>query len=321
MYFEGKASRNNIKKLAQELNTPGFGKSFMEEQWENADSSMNAFVRERIFDSIKKDIKPERSFHIKRWLQIAAIIIAVVSTSLSVFLLYNEKLPADMSFTVEKGQKASMTLSDGTRVWLNSGTTVSYGKRFNKNERVVCLNGEAYFEVAHNPSAPFVVDCNGMLVKALGTAFNVKAYQTDRYIQTSLVHGKVEISDQVKRVILTPNQSLVYNRVDHKMMKVDEYDCLQFAGWRNNQLYFDSQSFADIVLTLERNYNVKFIFISESLKKYRYTGTVGNTSIDSMLQLFSMTSPLIYQIKGSTIYLDENPNTKAIFDDMILSKK
>lgn len=321
MYFDGRASRNNMKKLAQELNTPGFGKTFMEEQWDNAEATMNAFVRERIFENIKEDIKPRRSYHFKKWLQAAAIIIAVVSTSLSVYLYYNEKMPADMTFKVEKGQKASMTLSDGTRVWLNSGTTVTYGKKFNDEERVVSLDGEAYFEVAHNAEAPFVVDCNGLYVRALGTSFNIKSYHDDQNIQTSLINGKVEISDKSKKLILTPNQSLSYNRYSHKMIKSDEDDCGQFAEWRNNQLYFDSQSFSDIVLTLERNYNVKFVFKSESLKKYRYTGTVGNTSIDSMLQLFSMTSPLVYHINGNTIYLDENPDTKAIFEDMIQSKQ
>lgn len=317
MYFEGKASRNNIKKLAQELNSPDFGISYMEEQWGNAEPTMNAFVKERIFDNIKEEIKPQRRFKIRKWLQVAAVLIAVFSTSFSIYLVKTKDNLSDTVLTVEKGQKASIILPDGTKAWLNSGTTVTYGSQFNSSQRLVQLDGEAYFEVAHNKKSPFVVDCNGLKVKALGTAFNIKAYKTEETIQTALVNGKVEISDNIKKVILIPNQRLAYNRSNHKMQKSDEEDCERFSQWRNNQLFFESQAFADIVQTLERSYNVKFVFKSESLKKYKYTGTVGNTSIDSMLQLFSMTSPLQYQVEGNTIYLDENKSTKAIFDNMI----
>lgn len=316
-YFEGKVTRTNIKKLIQELNTPDFGKEFLEDTWENAESTMNPFVKERIFDCILEEVKPEKRINFRKVFQYAAVIIALLSTSLLVIQLAGNRNQSDMTFAVDKGQKATMTLSDGSKVWLNSGTELKYGKNFNEHERIIELNGEAYFEVAHNKKAPFIVKCHGLSVKALGTAFNIKAYEADELIQTSLVNGKVEISDQLNRTTLTPNQSLIYNRLSHRMNKENSEDCLQFAEWRNNKIFFNSQTFSEIAETLERNYNVKFIFKSETLKKYKYTGTVANTSINSMLQLFSMTSPLQYEMKGDTIYLNENKTTKAIFDEMI----
>jgi len=208
--------------------------------------------------------------------------------------------------TVEKGQKVTLTLPDKSHVWVNSGSTLTYGSRFNKKERIIQLDGEAYFEVAKNKKAPFIVQSHGFSVEALGTAFDVKAYPNENQISMVLIYGKVEVGDELNKINLSPNQKVIYNRVTKSLQKSDVTDGLIFADWRFNKLTFNSETFDNIASVLERNYNVKFVFQSQSLKKYRYSGSIGNTSLESLLQIFAMTSPISYHMKDSVIYLKEN---------------
>lgn len=318
-YFEGKATKQEIEQLLNRMNQPDFEQKWMRDSWNETSFTMNPTVQKQIFENIKEIVAPKRVFNFKKWLAVAASIVIMFTTALSVYL-YNQssqgKLLSDMKFQVEKGQKASMTLPDGSKVWINSGSTLTYGSRFNKKERIINLDGEAYFEVAPNKKAPFIVQSHGFSVKAVGTAFDVKAYAEDKQISTVLVHGKVEVSDQKEKLYLTPNQKIVYDRTTQKMEKKAVEDSNIYADWRKNQLAFDSETFENIALALERNYNVKLIFESQSLKKYHYSGSLGNTSLESVLQLFSMTSPLSYRIKDSVIYLSENKKMAPLFDDV-----
>jgi len=212
----------------------------------------------------------------------------------------------DMTVTVEKGQKVALTLPDKSRVWVNSGSTMTYGSRFNSKERIIQLNGEAYFEVAKNKNAPFIVQSQGFSVEALGTAFDVKAYPDENQISTVLMEGKVVVGDGLNKINLSPNQRVTYNRDTKNMQKSDVADGLMYADWRYNKLTFNAETFEDIASVLERNYNVKFVFEAQSLKNYRYSGTIGNTSLESLLQIFAMTSPITYHMKDSVIYMNEN---------------
>lgn len=319
-YFAGEATKEDAEQLLKLLENPEYGISEMEKIWGEATPEMNLIVRNRIFKNINKKINTNHSFPLKLWLRVAAILILFISTSLSGYLLYKAgktEIVADMLIKVEKGQKASVILPDGSKVWINSGSTLSYGRQFNSKERILNLDGEAYFEVAPNTDAPFIVNSNELHVRALGTAFNLKAYSEDRIFSTALLHGKVEVSDNNGKVYLTPNQKTEYDRVSRNFKKTDEDDCGLYTGWRNNQISFDSETFGNIAQTLERNYNVKFIFQSEKIRNYHYSGTIGNTSIDSMLQLFSMTSPLAYHIEGTTIYLSENKKMMPLYDNIL----
>jgi len=221
-----------------------------------------------------------------------------------------------MKFQVEKGQKASLILPDGSKVWINSGSTLTYGSRYNQKERIINLDGEAYFEVAPNKRAPFIVQSHGFSVKALGTAFDVKAYGEDKQFSTALVHGKVEVNDGNETLYLRPNQKIIYDRVARQMVKRDVEDSNIYASWRDNQLVFESETFENIALVLERNYNVKLVFESEFLKGCHYSGSLANTSLSSILQIFAVTSPLSYKIKDSVIYLSENTKMIPYYDDV-----
>ncbi len=309
-FFNGTITKQEIRYLLEELKNVEFEKDWMKEQWDETPEMMNKAVQKQIMDNIKADILPTHTtFRWKQWLIVAAAFLLVITTSLSGYLLYedqNKKQVGDMTVTVERGQKVALTLPDQSRVWVNSGSTLTYGSRFNKKERIIELNGEAYFEVAKNKKAPFIVQSHGFSVEALGTAFDVKAYPDENQISTVLIHGKVEVGDELNKINLSPNQKLLYNRVTKSLQKSDVTDGLTSADWRFNKLTFDSETFEDIASILERDYNVRFVFESQSLKKYRYSGSIGNTSLESLLQIFALTSPISYHMKDSVIYMKEN---------------
>jgi len=308
-FFNGTITKQEVRHLLGQLDNADFESRWMENQWNKAPEMMNKTVQKQIMDNIKVDILPVRTFKWKQWLVVAASFLLVITTSLSGYLLYDgqtRKLADDMTVTVEKGQKVALTLPDKSRVWVNSGSTLTYGSRFNKKERIIQLDGEAYFEVAKNKKAPFIVQSHGFSVEALGTAFDVKAYPDENQISTVLIHGKVEVGDELNKINLTPNQKVIYNRATKSLQKSDVTDGLASADWRFNKLTFDSETFEDIASVLERDYNVKVVFESQSLKKYRYSGSIGNTSLESLLQIFALTSPISYHLKDSVIYLKEN---------------
>jgi transmembrane sensor len=308
-FFNGTITKQEIHQLLEELKNAEFEKVWMKEQWDQTPEIMNKAVQKQIMDNIKADILPKRTFKWKQWLLVAASLLLVFTTSLSAYLFYNgqnKKLAGDMTVTVEKGQKVALTLPDKSRVWVNSGSTLIYGSRFNKKERIIQLDGEAYFEVAKDKNAPFIVQSRGFAVKALGTAFDVKAYPDEKQISSVLIRGKVEVGDELNKMNLSPNQKVTYNCKTKSMQKSDVADGLIYADWRYNKLTFNSETFENIVSVLERNYNVKFVFEAQSLKKYRYSGSIGNTSLESLLQIFAMTSPISYHMKDSVIYMNEN---------------
>ncbi|MDD4713274.1 MAG: FecR family protein [Bacteroidales bacterium] len=308
-FFDGTATKPEVQYLLEQLKDAQFEQTWMQEQWNATTDKMNPKVQQRIFENIKQINESKQVFHWKKWIAVAASFLLVLTTSLSVYFLYegqSRNFSGDMIVTAQKGQKVTVTLSDGSRVWVNSGSKLAYGSRYNQKERMINLEGEAYFEVVKNKNAPFIVHSNNFSVKALGTAFDVKAYPEDKKIVVSLINGKVEVGDNDSKTYLMPNQRVLYDCVSKNMVKTDVEDCSVYAEWRNNRLNFESDTFEEIASMLERNYNIRFVFESPGLKKFHYSGSLSNTNIESVLQAFALTSPLQYQIKDSAIYLKEN---------------
>ena len=236
-------------------------------------------------------------------------------TGLSVYYYtMSQMIMPDMIVSVEKGQKANVVLPDGSKVWVNSDSRLSYGSRFNQKERVLSLEGEAYFEVTPDKDRPFIVETDELAVRALGTSFNVKSYEEEKDASTVLMTGKVEVTSDYDRLVLNPNERIVFNKQTGHMEKSTVENTGDYINWKYNALTFNGETFENIVHTLERYYNTRIVFESETLKKYRFTGTPGNTSLESILQILSLTSPLSYEVRDSMIILRENVKQKAYYE-------
>ena len=212
------------------------------------------------------------------------------------------------TFEVEPGQKGSMRLADGTIVHLNSASKISFSGNYNSEERMVSLNGEAYFEVAKNPDKRFVVTCNGVDIEALGTEFNVKAYPADSIITTTLAKGKVKVYNNKESVTLLPNGVATYN-LKRQTIKASVTDDISIANyWRTGQLVCNAEPLSSIAQTIERMYNVKININDAKLRNMKFTGTIQNNSLTNVLYVMSLSYPLTYTVTDSVITVSAQKN-------------
>jgi len=174
---------------------------------------------------------------------------------------------------VPRGGEYQLVLADGTKVWLNSDSELSYPVPFVGKERKVTLMGEAYFEVAHNKDVPFIVVTGNQEVEVLGTKFNISSYENDANIITTLVEGKVKVSDSNSESerYLMPNEQSVLNRDtdDLKKRKVDVYP---FIAWKDGRFVFNNVTLEQFLLKISRWYDVEVIFEDDSLKTIKFSG-------------------------------------------------
>jgi len=192
----------------------------------------------------------------------------------------------------------AVNLSDGTKVWLNSKSSLKYPVEFSGNKRTVTLEGEAYFEVSKNPHSPFTVKTNSGKVTVLGTHFNVSAYAEDKLFAATLAEGKVQVSEtNVKNnesVVLRPGQQA---RASNAMLNVVEVDPSVYTAWKDGKFYFENENLKSILNKMSRWYNFNVKFEQKSLEQIKFTGIVlKEEPIENLLDIISKTSNVKYKI-------------------------
>lgn len=291
--------------------------------WESADDTIDADLQDIIFKNIQSKIKesePAQTNRIKHlhnilysWKMIAASIAVIFLIGIGAYLINNTNNIVDNKkndnpycFFVSPGQKGTILLADGTKVYLNSDTRISFGNDYNMDSRKVNLDGEAYFEVAKNPHKKFIVSCKGIEVEALGTEFNVKGYKSDSLITTTLARGKVKVSNEKQSLILLPKDVATYNPNKQSLVAstVDDISIADF--WRSGQLVFKGETLSSISKTLERMYAVKIHIKDDKLKRMKFTGTIQNNSLNNVMHIISLSYPIRYRVADSTITITSN---------------
>ncbi len=210
--------------------------------------------------------------------------------------------------TIPRGGQFALTLSDSTRVWLNSDSKIKYPVTFPKGSpRVVELvYGEAYFAVTsskNNQGASFQVKNQNQNITVLGTEFNVKAYNDESVIKTTLVEGKVTVKTASKQELLTPNQQLTLNKntLSTKINTVKVYDAI---AWRDGVFSFNNHTLEEIMTVLARWYDVEIIFKNNELRKTKFTGVLRREkSISEIVSIIKESNTLNYDIKNRTLYI------------------
>lgn len=187
------------------------------------------------------------------------------------YLYYTSNQNRLIEISTAYGETKQILLPDSSEIWINAGTTVKYLKTFSSKERVVQLDGEAYFAVKKDSSKPFIVQTNQLSVKVLGTKFNVKSYSTDKNITTTLTTGKVEVSTLSKDSrVLKPNEQLTYNKSTSKI-EIVEIPAAETTNWITGNLIFINVSFAEIVRTLERKFDIAIEYRDSTYASKLYT--------------------------------------------------
>ncbi|WP_236979475.1 FecR family protein [Membranihabitans maritimus] len=229
--------------------------------------------------------------------------------------LSTNKETAYNRLTVPHGKRFGITLSDGTRIHVNSGSTIRYPVVFGKGgtREVELENGEAYFSVTRNENSPFTVHTNEMNVKVLGTEFNVSAYDEDNTVRAVLVEGAVELEmvnnqSETDRQDLTlkPGDLVTYHKTGDEWDK-KQVDVLSYIAWKDNRLVFVDEPFDEIIKKVERSYGVTIINKSKTLENARFYGDfqLEDENIEDVLEVFATGKPFDYSIENGLITIKD----------------
>ncbi len=238
--------------------------------------------------------------------------------------------------TAKKGSRSTMTLPDGSKVWLNADSRLSYNSSFNSHRREVELEGEAYFDVVKDPARPFIVHTSGIDVKVLGTSFNVKSYPSETTIEATLIRGAIEVirkdDPSAAAIVLHPHEKLVFNKEKNShplplpasalneekiytaersiaVMTLPENKAdslIAETSWRYNKLIFEGDTFRQLADKMERWYNVRINIHGKKLLQYRFKGIFEDETIQEALLALQLTNNFQFNINGNEIEIYGN---------------
>jgi ferric-dicitrate binding protein FerR (iron transport regulator) len=247
------------------------------------------------------------------WSKYAAIFIVALLIGITAPKFFNHNSSASVNkIELEWGQMSKMTLSDGTQVWLNAGTTLEYPVTFDRKTRTVTLNGEGQFKVAHNPKIPFIVKTNSGVIKVHGTTFNVSAYDDDPDLTITLIDGKVSVENTSGNHLasLKPSDQLRLIK-DSGRVTLKKVNTNCYSSWIEGRILLDEMKLSEISTLLKRWYNIDVQIIGEGIGDLRISGTI---SKGKPLDLFLKILERMYDVKYKLI---TNNNKK---DEIIIYK-
>ncbi|MCX2453644.1 FecR domain-containing protein [Pedobacter sp. PLR] len=209
-----------------------------------------------------------------------------------------EKLSIN-TLEVPYGKQTRLELSDGTVVWVNAGSKLSYPTRFAASKRELTLDGEAFFEVSHDLKRPFIVHVGALNVQVLGTAFNINNFGAT--VQTALVRGKVSLETANQSLILLPGDLGAFQEQQGKLSK-SKADLKRFTAWKDEEIYFDNNTLEEIVFRLKREYNLSFVFEDAELKRLHFTVDMPKDDIQKVLNNIRLsTNEVSFVVKGNVV--------------------
>lgn len=287
-------------------------KYYLKDEWNkylknNEDENFNiSYLLDRIhhrLNFIENQKKQSITRKIVHWYSVAAAVL-MVPLLIAGGLWVSQKPVNEKEYLVENpitstiyapmGSRISFDLPDGTRGWLNSGSSLEYHLPFSEN-RQITIRGEAWFDVAHDTSHPFEVNVGKARVNVLGTKFNLNAYPEENYVEVVLEEGKVEFSipEVISEVEMKPNERLLYSG---NSVHIEKTDPSKYAAWVEGKLMFRSDPMPEVARRIARWYNVEVVLVDKDLEKDVIRGTFKDDSLEDVLQYLSKTSPIHYRI-------------------------
>jgi|TARA_R110002050_G_scaffold300717_1_gene471808 transmembrane sensor len=258
-------------------------------------------LKEKI--SYRSKHKKSKRIFVPAWLKIAAIVVVALLSGFYVHLILdkNDFETFQNEVIVANGEKAQVILSDGTKVYLNSGTHFRYPSVFSRRKREVSLTGEAFFDVAANKSNPFVIETPTFDVKVLGTSFNVKTYLEDDGNTVTLHSGEVTILNEDKEYKIEPGEKYIFN-TKTQQSEITKTSVEKSFLWKEGIIVIDDLNLEEICRVLERRFDVRIVIADDKYKEIRYSGQFkSHERLDEILNLIRETSPIKfnYTINGT----------------------
>lgn len=238
--------------------------------------------------------------------KIAAILIIPLFLYTAYVKFFEEKLHLTdnisqmVTVSSQAGTITNLMLPDGSEVFINAGSSISYPRQFSEGIRKVSLTGEAYFEVVKNAHKPMIVFCRNLNVKVYGTSFNVKSYPDENFEQVTLVEGRISLSSQVGKFngqdeyFITPNQTITYIN-ELKELEVQNGDTYRYTAWMDGTLVFKNETFGSILNQLSRKFNVEIELKDRNLASVRMDAVFKDENIHEILRLLSLSTSFNYR--------------------------
>jgi hypothetical protein len=242
--------------------------------------------------------------------RIAAILFISLSIPLY-FLISNlkksgevvEEVIPTLVKNIAKGEKLSFTLPDGTRVWLNSGSSIAYPEKFESDQRLVKMEGEAFFEIEKDSLRPFRIMTNGFVTTALGTSFNLKT-SADLGLKVSLMTGKVKVEEEISKeeFLLEPGLEFLDDIKSGKRI-IRKFNADHVLAWKEGKIIFQNANLPEVVTTLEEWYGVEIKLVNSDKVTWKFSGEYQNQILDNVLNSMSFIEKFKYKIDGKNVEL------------------
>lgn len=256
-----------------------------------------------ILYQINRQIKQKKIFRF--WMRVAAVLLPLILLS---GLMYYTNSKVDLfgetTYTeiyVPKGDQQHIIFQDGSEVYLNSDTKLTYPTKFGLTSRKLFLNGEGYFKVTKNKNRPFIVQLNNANVTVLGTQFNVKAYDEDSEMRIVLDRGSILFNIPQDSYHLSPGQEAVYDKATGKCTIYTLSESKNASAWKEKMLVFNDTPLSEVLRTLNRKFNVKFSVQNKTALTYSYTLTTSQTSLEKIVEELEKITPVRFSIQNDSV--------------------
>ena len=310
-YKKDKLTVDELKKLRERVNQMSDDQleEHLFESWKR-DMLQEVSVPDERLSGIKKEIDHtlfSRPALVRfwRWGRIAAAILLPVFILTTLYFYHETRSleSGNILFSTLTGEHASVTLPDGTKVTMNANSSLTYSaKEFNRKERSVNFNGEAYFDVTKNREVPFIVLTEDLKVKVLGTKFNLRAYAGRETMELTLEEGEVLLSSRIEEKKLFPHQKAVLNCTDGRILILQEELPENASVWRNNELVFVDEPLEHVVQVLEENYGIDIHLENSKMKSDLFTGRVPANDLLNALEILRYSYHMDYRVDAKDIY-------------------
>jgi ferric-dicitrate binding protein FerR (iron transport regulator) len=249
----------------------------------------------------------QKSTIINRYLRYAAIFFFLTTLGSLSWFIANQSFKGEAVYSkiiAENGQISKAVLPDGSVVWLNSGTSLIYDNGFGIRNRDITLSGEAFFDISKNENLPLIVDCNHFQVKVTGTKFNINAFPGKIKNSIALESGEVTVTNLYSNASykLTPGQVAEFDATI-KTLTLNQANISRYTSWKEGVINFYDQSLEEVLDILKVRYNQEFE-VTEQVKRYRYTFTVRNDSLNEIIKLLENITPIKANQHGKIIRFD-----------------
>lgn len=248
-------------------------------------------------DKIKMNPAKKKVRAITYFQRIAAILILPVLIALTVYVWKGNQQKSLVTYnevTAPYGMVSTLTLPDGSKVWLNAGSSLKYPTVFAEKTREVEMNGEAYFEVHADKKHPFTVNTGILKITATGTAFNVSSFARSKEETITLVSGKVSVAHNKTVMQLSPGQQLNYEKGTSEM-RITDIDPFQYVSWKDGILTFRDDPLESVLKKLEQIYHVRFVVQDTSINQYTYRATFKEETLNDILNYLEISIPITFQ--------------------------